>query len=162
MRLFKEEKEFLNKEVKDKYTSELKVIREANYKALEEVVKETTTVKNFIQVAKGIIPNPETEIKAYETYVRVKLKNEKIELEAKFDLDGRLGGRLEGCSSWYYYANSDYYPEVFLDVPLRTKAPKDDDERFDVISKMVDEIGQRILDKERNRLQQNLEIIKKL
>jgi len=158
MRLFKEEKEFLNKEVSKKYTSELEVIRKANSKALEDAVKETKAVKNFIQITKGIIPNPETEVDVYDTYVRIKLANDKIELTAKFELESRI----ETGSSWSHNADSYYYPDAFLNVPLRTKAPKDDNDRFDVISKMIDEIGQEILDKERNSTQKSLEIIKKL
>lgn len=161
MRLFKEEKEFVEREVEKKFNPVLKDIYAKTKQAIEKAILNNPKVDRFIKMAKEFTVKPETTINTWVGYCKIEVQGQDHCNCCSAMLTLQLPG-FHCNTSWCKQANSSNFPDIFLNVPLKTKTPKEEDERFVVLQQIIDEIGQEIVKIEQAGFEYDLEVIKSL
>ncbi len=164
MRLFKEEKEFVSNEVSKKYSDKLAELKAEFEDKISEAILANPKIQSFVNTARNLIPVDKCEAYVWCSAVCISVaeKNEdrygnKTQAELKFNTD-------EYFNVYKSPRDADYsnYSDIFLNIMMRTKAPKEEDDRFSVLTSMVDEIGQAILAKETENFTEDLSRVKTL
>ena len=159
MRLFKEEKEFVASEVKRLYEDKLDEIDETSLAKLKEEVRKNKTIESFINDCSKFFAGKKakTEIHVYDDYVSVELESEDRRIEGRFDVNENFK-----LNHWGHSTTSSCFEDLFLTVPLQTKAPKEEDERFDVINQIVKTIGEEMVKRESALLEHDLKLLEQI
>ena len=161
MRLFKEEKEFVEREVGKKFDPILKDIFTKTKQAIEKAILNIPMVDTFVKMAKEFTVKPEIVVNTWVGYCKINVQGQDHCHCCSAMLTLQLPG-FHCNTSWCAQANAGNFPDIFLNVPLKTKTPKDEDERFVVLQQIIDEIGQEIVKREQAGFEYDLEVIKNL
>lgn len=164
MRLFKEEKEFVSNEVSKKYSDKLAELKKEFEGKISEAILTNPKIQPFVNTALNLMPTAKCEAYVWCSAVCISVAdkntdryNNRTQAELKFNTD-------EYFNVYKSPRDTDYsnYSDIFLNIMMKTKAPKEEDDRFSVLTNMVDEIGQAILAKETENFMEDLARVKTL